>query len=319
MSRRRPTPWIHRFSRPLIGGIAILGALVTGYLTFSHQTGNEVACVAGGGCDAVLTSPYASLFGLVPLSLFGCLAYVGMATFALGPLAVNPVEKKELRKKLEEWSWLLLLAGAIAMVIFSGYLMFVLATKIKVLCLYCIASACFTVAMLAITLLGRAWEDIGQLLFIAFIVGLVTLVGSLGLYIAANPDSDGGGSSFNVTTSSGAAELALARHLTKADAKMYGAYWCPHCQDQKQLFGKEASKQFTYIECDPAGKNAQPELCQAAKIASFPTWEIDGKFYRGTQPLTELGRLTGYTGPQNYQNVISAPAAPASPVAPAAQ
>src|SRR4028119_1082341 len=88
MSRRRQsTPWIHRWSRPLIGAIAVLGALVTAYLTAVKLSGNSAACPTSG-CEQVLSSPYATVFGL-PLALFGCLAYTSMAIFALAPLAVK--------------------------------------------------------------------------------------------------------------------------------------------------------------------------------------------------------------------------------------
>ena len=42
---------------------------------------------------------------------------------------------------------------------------------------------------------------------------------------------------YNITTSSGESEIALTQHLKQVGAKMYGAFWCPHCQEQKQLFG----------------------------------------------------------------------------------
>jgi uncharacterized membrane protein len=71
-----------------------LGALVTGYLTVVKLTGGAAACPTTG-CEQVLSSPYATVFG-VPLTLFGLLAYIGMAAFALAPMAVNPAEKKDL-------------------------------------------------------------------------------------------------------------------------------------------------------------------------------------------------------------------------------
>ena len=35
MKRKRSIPWIHRWSRPLMAGIASVGAAVTGYLAIS--------------------------------------------------------------------------------------------------------------------------------------------------------------------------------------------------------------------------------------------------------------------------------------------
>src|SRR5262249_35158147 len=46
---------------------------------------------------------------------------------------------------------------------------------------------------------------------------------------------------------------AVAVHLAHTGAKMYGAYWCPHCMEQKSYFGTSASR-LPYIECSPGGQ-----------------------------------------------------------------
>ena len=53
---------------------------------------------------------------------------------------------------------------------------------------------------------------------------------------------------------------------------MYSAYWCPHCHDQKQLFGKEAVKELKVVECAKDGKNTEDELCQQNGISGVPSW-----------------------------------------------
>lgn len=321
MSRRR-IPLIHRWSRPLIAAIAGLGALTTAYLTVAKLSQSTVACTSQS-CDLVLSSPYATVLGQ-PLALFGCLAYVSMAIFALAPLAVDAVKQKELRAKLENWTWLLLLAGAIAMSVFSGYLIYLLLFKIQAICPYCIASALFSVSLLLLTILGRTWEDVGQILFTGIVVGMVTLIGTLGVYARANDPSATGatgqasvslspsgsptpGVGWEITTNSGEAEIALARHLTQIGAKEYIAWWCPHCHEQKQMFGKQAYAEITHIECDPSGKNARPDLCQAANVQSYPTWVINGKTFAGAQPLEDLAQASGYTGPRNFKNMPATP------------
>jgi uncharacterized membrane protein len=309
MIRRRPTPWIHRWSRPIIGAIAACGALLTAYLTIVKLTGGSAACPTEG-CDRVLNSPYASVFGL-PLTLFGCLAYIGMVVFALAPLTINQEQQKDLRSKLENLTWLFLFMGGISMTIFSGYLMYLLAFKIQSLCIYCFASAIFSVSLLVITLIGRSWEDIGQLIFTGLIVGLIVLVGTLGVYAQANPNNANnsntpGATSPPITTTSGPAELGLANHLRQIGAKEYGAWWCPHCHEQKVLFGKEAAAKLDYIECDPKGQNARPDLCKTANIEGYPTWEIKGQFYSGTQTLEKLAELSGYTGDRQFKNSLPA-------------
>lgn len=82
---------------------------------------------------------------------------------------------------------------------------------------------------------------------------------------------------------------------------MYGAYWCPHCQHQKELFGQATFNLYiNYIECDPRGSKPKPELCKAANIEGYPTWEIKGKFYPGVQTLEELSTISDYKGTKNF-------------------
>ncbi len=342
MIRRRSTPWIHRFSRLLIAGIASCGALVTGYLTIVKLSGEQVACTAssaaagtGAGCNSVLSSPWATvpIFGGQPLALFGFLAYFSMVVFAIAPLLLKGGENKEQRQKLENLTWTFLLIGSIAMTVFSSYLMYVLFSKIQTLCPYCIASALFSLTMLVLTIIGHSWEDIGQIFFTAVIVGMVTLIGTLGVYAGVTPggtdptDSpnaaqvaeDGKitftptrdnppqpGVGWEITTTSGEAEIALARHLKEIGAKEYIAWWCPHCHDQKLLFGKEAYEEVPHTDCAPAeNPNDQKPECKTAGIQSYPTWIINGKTYQGAQNLDELAKLSGYEGPTNFKYYLN--------------
>ena len=328
MRRKRSLPWIYRWSRPLIGAVAIAGAILTAFLTVKKLTGGTLECgidSAGAGCGGVLNSAYAEVFGL-PLSLFGCLAYISMAAFALAPLAINPDKQKKQKKQIENFTWWLLLAGSIAMTVFSGYLMFILATELKTVCPYCIGSAIFSLSLLGLTIAGRDWEDIGQILFTGIIVALLTMVVTLGVYSNVSIADDSNGvieevvdpqdgkiaiqrtkgdpqppKGWEITSVSGEAEIAMAKHLTATGAKKYGAFWCPHCYEQKQLFGKEAFAEVEYIECDPQGENPQREVCLAKGIQSFPTWEIDGQLYPGTQELEELAELSKYAGDKNFK------------------
>ncbi|AFY48336.1 putative membrane protein [Nostoc sp. PCC 7524] len=326
MIRRRSTPWIHKWSRLIIAAIAGLGALTTGYLTIEKLTGGSAACVAEAGtkgCNDVLSSPWATVLGQ-PLALFGLLAYTGMLVLALAPVVWKAGENSN-HKQLENLTWWLLLVGAIAMSVFSGYLMYVLAVQIRSVCPYCIGSALFSLSMLVLTILGRSWEDIGQIVFTAIIVGMVTIIGTLGVYAGVNTSGNISGSTdgkpqqisfipqenpnpefgWKITTTSGEAEIALAQHLVKVGAKEYVAYWCPHCHEQKLLFGQEAydilKENNVQVECAADSPKGKPELCQAAKITGFPTWIINGKSYSGVQNLAELAKITGYTGASNFK------------------
>lgn len=96
-------------------------------------------------------------------------------------------------------------------------------------------------------------------------------------------------------------EESLAAHLRQIGAKMYGAYWCPYCMRQQDLFGSAFST-IDYVECDARGENPQPQLCLDAGIQGYPTWEINGELHPGLHSLEELADLSGYTGSTDFSN-----------------
>lgn len=95
------------------------------------------------------------------------------------------------------------------------------------------------------------------------------------------------------TSVSGGGEYdEFAQCVNDAGAKMYGAYWCPHCADQKAMFGK-SWKKVNYIECAKS-RTEQTEECTLAGIDSYPTWEFaDGSRQGGAISLQQLSQLTG--------------------------
>lgn len=304
--RGRSTPWIHLWSRRMIAVIAIVGVIENIYLTAIKLMGGTAVCPTSG-CDEALNSPYATVLGL-PLTLFGLLAYTTVLILALAPLSINPVTEKSRHQKLETQTGFGLFLVTTAMVCFSSYLMYLLFFQLQAVCPYCIASALFCVSLFVLTLIGQTWEDVGQLWLSGLGVAMITGIVALGLYnsvnvanLPASGDDSQGQVGLAITTTSGPAEIALARHLTEIGVKEYGAYWCSHCYDQKQLFGKEAFAIINYVECDANGKNPQTQLCQEVGIKGFPTWEIKGEFYPGIQPLRKLAELSNYQGQQNFK------------------
>jgi hypothetical protein len=89
----------------------------------------------------------------------------------------------------------------------------------------------------------------------------------------------------------------FAKCLAAKQVKMYGAYWCPHCAEQKEMF--ESSFQYVpYVECGVPGSREEAPLCKDAGIKHFPTWQFaDGERREGTLPLQELGTKTGCSLP----------------------
>jgi thiol-disulfide isomerase/thioredoxin len=89
----------------------------------------------------------------------------------------------------------------------------------------------------------------------------------------------------------------LAQCVKNSGAKFFGAFWCPHCADQKRIFGKSA-KLLPYTECSNPDRS-QNQTCIDAKITGYPTWEFkDGSRLTEVLEPTKLAELTQCTLPQ---------------------
>jgi hypothetical protein len=90
---------------------------------------------------------------------------------------------------------------------------------------------------------------------------------------------------------------AFAKCLASKQAKMYGLYWCPHCIEQKEEFGK-AFQYVPYVECAIKGSREVAPECKAAGAKNFPTWQFPGQpLHEGILSLDELSARTGCTLP----------------------
>ena len=153
---------IIRFNRPLpekdfwpswiIPLISIFGIGVAFYLTYVETSGAEAVCGPVGDCNTVQVSPYAMLFGVLPVGLLGLIGYalllVGWILNRFGPSSIRWISAIAV--------WGMALFG----VLFSIYLTFLEPFVIGASCMWCIASAIFqTVIFLAATgPAKRAWQ-----------------------------------------------------------------------------------------------------------------------------------------------------------------
>lgn len=91
---------------------------------------------------------------------------------------------------------------------------------------------------------------------------------------------------------------SFAKCLAGKQAKMYGLYWCPHCADQKAMFGS-AFQYVPYVEC--AIKGSPGELAPACKVAGvrlFPSWQFENEPPKeGVLSLEALSQKTGCSLP----------------------
>src|SRR5262245_35820130 len=259
---------------PLLA-LSILGILLTAYLSWTGWTGNSVkGCSVGSSCDIVLSSRWAKLFG-VPTAFWGMLAYLTLAATAF------------IRRA--DWHWRISWMVAFSGLLYSAYLTTISMTVLGAACPYCLTSLALMTSIFALVTYQRpdvfpefSWSRWLMTTTPAAAVVIVLLhlnyTGILGEQPAAEDP----------------ATRALAIHVAQSGAKMYGAYWCPHCQEQKEIFGPSASR-LPYIECSPGGRSApQAQECRDAKIESYPTWIINGKRFEQVMNQKQLADATGF-------------------------
>jgi uncharacterized membrane protein len=309
----KKTCWNPKLRRAM-GTLASLGAIETAYLTFSKLTGGgnlEQFCGVSGDCGSVLSGPYSWIPGTeIPLAAVGLIAYTTTAALALGPIIQNQSDDADNRVQLT--------ALSTAMGVFSVFLMGLLFGVLKESCAFCIASATFSLLLFNLAWFGDvlpkerfkegvAWSAGSAL--VAFAASVAIFAASADVTPAVNVAGElSSGSAATslvmadasplppqaappISTTSSSRALELSTNLQALNAKMYGAYWCSHCFEQKERLGKEAMAKIPYIECSSDGVNSQNAMCKERKLPGYPTWEINGKLYPGDQELDELEEI----------------------------
>ena len=205
---RRKAPQVETpVARPdwLVAALAVLGVLVSGYLTWIKLSGMGAAlCTAGSGCDIVQASRYAR-FLWVPTALWGLVVYLALAALAGVGLAGR--------------NWLLAFILAAGGVGFSIYLTALSIFDLGATCIWCVTSAAIMIAILVALVMRRPapvarrqTPGSARLATYGSLAALGAVVGGAFVYaapFAGAPDYQG----------------ALARHLAQVNAVMYGAYW----------------------------------------------------------------------------------------------
>ena len=258
--------------------LALIGLVLAGYLTGTSWSGEKAAfCEAGADCDIVLHSRWSTLLGL-PTSLWGFLVYAVLAGAAF--------TKRRSRR------WKVLAAVSLFGVAYSVYLTAISLFRLEAACPYCLTSlgllaAIFVITLFQIPQVSRrlAWKPWLGASAMAAAVGVlaVHLIFYSGATVVASGNEDPW-------------IKGLAVHLEEAGVEMYGAFWCPACDQQKELFGASAHR-IPYVECSPAGRSGPTATkCLAAGIRSYPTWIIKGQRHTGVLTPASLADRAGFDG-----------------------
>ena len=131
--RRVVVPYIIRRLAWLLPVLALLGIAVSGYLAYVETQSVPAACGPVGDCNAVQNSPYARLFGLLPVGVLGLISYFMI-------LVLWFVQRKTHGNSAA-------LAGAALFILafggtlFSLYLTYLEPFIIKAVCIWCLTSA----------------------------------------------------------------------------------------------------------------------------------------------------------------------------------
>lgn len=111
------------------------------------------------------------------------------------------------------------------------------------------------------------------------LVGIAVIVG-LFLYVRTIPPPNGKYDSF-------------AKCIANTSTTFYGAFWCPHCHDQKNEFGNSAAY-LPYVECSLPDASGQTRVCIDKGIQNYPTWYFpDSSSSTGVQTPETLAAKTG--------------------------
>lgn len=114
------------------------------------------------------------------------------------------------------------------------------------------------------------------------VIGVAVIVGLIILQSASNKSANRPGEYDQ-----------LASCIAESGAIFYGAFWCPHCNNQKKAFGR-SERLLPYVECSTPDGRGMNDVCLDAGVESYPTWVLaDGTRLSGTQAVETLAFATG--------------------------
>jgi uncharacterized membrane protein len=143
-SRGKPIGKISRWVDIAIPVLSILGLGASIYLTYVEFTQSRALCGPVGDCNAVQNSPYAKLFGVVPIGLVGAIGYIAiLLVWIWRRIRVDSISKN---------AGPVMFAMALFGTLFSIYLTYLELFVIHAVCIWCLASAVIITALMLLNL-----------------------------------------------------------------------------------------------------------------------------------------------------------------------
>lgn len=125
--------------------VALIGLVDAVYLTLKHLSDEVVPCSLIEGCEKVLSSPYAEIFG-IPIAAFGAIAY--FTAFSLAVLAAFGDRRM----------WPLFGVLSAVMAAFSVWLLYLQAFVIGAFCQFCLISAATSLLLLGLYIASKLFK-----------------------------------------------------------------------------------------------------------------------------------------------------------------
>jgi uncharacterized membrane protein len=125
----------------VVPGLLALGLVVAAYLSFVEVTGTDAVCGPVGDCNTVQQSPWARLFGVLPVGVLGMAGYLAMGA---AWYAARKARLARSRAGSARLFWLMAFAGTA----FSAWLTFLEPFVIGATCAWCVTSALVMAALL---------------------------------------------------------------------------------------------------------------------------------------------------------------------------
>jgi uncharacterized membrane protein len=135
-----PKGWL-AWATPIL---ALAGLGVAIYLTYVEGAQAQAICGPIGDCNAVQSSQYAMIFGVIPVGLFGALGYIG--------ILIAWAWRRWREDALANLAGLALFIMAAFGVLYSIYLTYLELFVIRAVCIWCISSAVIMTLILLLSL-----------------------------------------------------------------------------------------------------------------------------------------------------------------------